>query len=117
MEVRFLPFKTLMPEADNSKFWKPEEEGEWIQGKVQEYILDGFGNHQILLDRGIDEDTGEKIETVLPSHKNLRRYYSQIQIGDIIKVTVKKIIPPKNEGYYPFFIYDVGILPSEEDGD
>ena len=112
-----MEFKTLVPEADNTRFWKPKEEGEWIQGRVQEYILDGFNNHQIVLDRGIDDETGEKIETVLPSHKNLRRYYSLIKIGDIIKVTVKRIIPPKEDGFYPIFIYEVGISPSDDNGD
>ena len=108
-----MKFKKLVPEAGNCKHWKPSQKGEWIEGYVKDYIKDGFGNAQILLDRGVDNN-GNEIETTIPTHTNLQKYYSQIKIGDYIKVTLNDIIPPRFEGNSPSYIYDVGIISSED---
>ena len=109
-----MQFKKLIPEAENGKHWKPTEVGEWIQGRVKEYITDGFGNKQILLSRGFDE-YGDEILTTIPTHKGLMRYYSLIKIGDYIKVTLIDILPPYADGYAPSYKYDVEIAPEEEE--
>jgi len=118
MGVKNMASRELIPEAGNCRFWKPEEPGDWIQGKVKGFEIPSskFGKQvQILLYRGTDEYTGEEIMTYLPAHTNLKSYYSSIKIGDHIKVTLKEIIPPYTQGYSPSFKYKVEIISDEEE--
>ena len=117
MEVKTMTSRELIPEAGNCRFWKPEEPGDWIQGRVEGFETPSsmFGKHvQILLYRGTDGYTGEEIMTYLPAHTNLKSYYPLIKIGDYIKVTLKAIIPPYTQGYSPSFKYKVEIISDEE---
>lgn len=107
-----MKFKKIIAEAGNIKYWKPTREGEWIQGFVEEFIKDGFGNKQILLRR--EDENGEAIKTTIPTHEDLKRYYGLIDIEDFIKVTLVEIIPPRVEGYSPQYKYEVEVAVSED---
>ena len=90
-----MAFQKLIVEEDkNSKFWSPKVEGDYIEGNIAGDAQDQFGNRQIVLDRGTDEN-GEMIKTTLPAHHSLKRYYNHINDGDYVRVTLVKIIPPK----------------------
>jgi len=88
------------------KYWNFEKVGDNVEGNVFSIVKDDYGNDRIVLDMGDDED-GNVITTTLPGHKNLQRYVKKIKKGDYIRVELTKIIPPKEEGRYPFNIYKV----------
>ena len=108
-------------EAPVGKYWKPEKTGDNIEGNIYDFVDDNYGKKRIELLLGEDE-YGEPITTILPSHTNLLRFYKNLEEGDYIKVELKEIIPPKEGKKYPFHIYKVLKDPdrklyAEDDGD
>lgn len=103
--------KVILEEDKDSKFWNPQTEGEYIEGNIAGDMKDEFGNRRIVLDRG-DNKSGIMRTTILPSHHNLRRYYSHINDGDYVRVTLVKIVPPKTEDKQPYKVYQMEIDPS-----
>lgn len=107
-----MAFEKIIPEENKkSKFWNPKTEGEYIEGNIAGDTKDQYGNRQIVLDRGSDEN-GNMQTTILPSHHNLRRYYNHINDGDYVRVTLVKIIPPKTEDKQPYRVYQMEVDPS-----
>ena len=45
--------------------------------------------------------------TTIPSHRNLMRYYSNLEIGDYVRITVTDVREPTREGQYAINIYKV----------
>ena len=103
--------KIIVEEDKNSKFWNPKTEGEYIEGNIAGDAKDQYGNRQIVLDRGTDEN-GNMKKTVLPSHHNLRRYYNHINDGDYVRVTLVKKKKKKKEGNQPYRVYQMEVDPS-----
>ena len=88
-----------------SLYWKPSTKGEHIEGNIYDFEDDQYGNKQILLYRG--EENGDMLITTLPSHRNLMRYYSNLEIGDYVRITVTDVREPTREGQYAINIYKV----------
>ena len=88
-----------------SLYWKPNTVGENIEGNIYDFEEDQYGNKQILLYRG--QEDGDLLITTLPSHRNLMRYYSNLEIGDYVRITVTEVREPAKEGQYPMNIYKV----------
>jgi len=90
------------------KFWKPEKVGDAIEGNIydfEESIYNGKKQVQINLYCGEDEN-GEAIMSLLPSHADLKRTYSNLKRGDYIRVEAIDKIQNGNMNY-PKWIYDV----------
>lgn len=86
------------------RYWNPEEVGDEITGHIFKFVTDDYGNKRIDLYLGEDED-GEPLMTMLPSHADLKRFYANLEPGDYICVQLIKLIPPKKEDGYPKRIY------------
>ena len=84
--------------------WNPEEIGDQIEGNIYDFVVDSYGNKRIDLYLGSDEDD-EPIMCMLPAHADLKRYYRNLERGDMIQVTLVKLIEPRKEGQYPKRIY------------
>lgn len=78
------------------EYWEPVEIGDNIEGNIFEFSLDKWNNKRIVLDMGDDENE-EIITTTLPSHAHLQRFIPNLEVGDYIKVTLAKLIEPKQE--------------------
>lgn len=87
--------------------WDPKKVGASIEGNVFEKTEDDYGKTVITLDLGDDEKTGEMITCDLPTHKHIQGFVNNIDVGDYIRVTVIKIIEPKQEGFHAMNIYKV----------
>ena len=88
---------------------KFDEIGDYVEGNFMGFENGDFGK-QIIIYKGEDE-YGEPITQILPSHKNLRKYYSQIKKGDYIKVELVKILPARSENYGDIKFYKVYVDP------
>lgn len=73
--------------------------GDYVEGNFYELSTDDFDNERIVLWVGVDDETGENKYQWLPAAADLRKYYSQLQQGMWIKISLKKIIPSNNEQY------------------
>lgn len=87
-----------------------DEIGDFVEGNFLGIAEDDFGKKRIELYKGEDED-GELLMQVLPAHADLRKYYSQLNRGDYIRVELVKIIPSNNENYSDKRIYKVQVDP------
>ena len=87
------------------QYWNPKEIGENIEGNLFFWLKDQYGNKVAVFD-SVDKD-GNTIKTILPSHKNLRRYYNDWNIGDYIRVELVDIKKLSNQHYMK--IYNVQI--------
>ncbi|WP_295594318.1 hypothetical protein [uncultured Methanobrevibacter sp.] len=103
-----MTFIDLKAKSEYSRYWRPEV-GEFIEGLVVNEEHDSYGNLQIVLKVGEDEN-GEDLLTTLPSHRNLRRFYNEIKGGDYIRVEVTKAVKLKGTDNI-MFVYKVGIDP------
>lgn len=102
-----MSFETIEPDVDEaSRYWEPLIEGESIEGNVLNFVVDNYGNTRILL-----ELEGGFVKE-LPSHRDLRRYNRKVEIGDYIRVTLRKIIPNNNPDYADKRVYKVEKDPS-----
>lgn len=95
------------------RYWNPEEVGEQIEGNIFDFVTDAYGNKRIDLYMGEDED-GEPIMCMLPAHADLKRYYVNLERGDMIQVTLVKLIEPKGKSQYPKRIYKLLKDPSQK---
>ena len=84
---------------------KFDEIGDYVEGNFMGLEEGDYGK-QIVIYKGNDEE-GEPITQTLPSHKSLRKYYSQLKMGDYIKVELIKIIKSTNEKYSDKNIYKI----------
>ena len=89
---------------EHGRYWNPEKVGDQIEGNIFDFVIDDFGNKRIDLYLGEDEE-GEAIMCMLPAHADLKRYYVNLERGDMIQVKLVKLIPPKKENGYPKRIY------------
>ena len=103
-----MTFIDLKAKSEYSRYWRPEV-GEFIEGLVVNEENDSYGNLQIVLKVGEDEN-GDDLLTTLPSHRNLRRFYNDIKGGDYIRVEVTKAVKLKGTDNI-MFVYKVGIDP------
>ena len=90
-------------------FWKPTQVGDVVEGNIYEFTestFEGRKQVQINLYLGEDED-GESIMTLLPSHADLKRAYVNLKVGDYIRVEVTDKIEPTGKSKYPKYIYKV----------
>lgn len=90
--------------SEKCRFWKGDEEGEYLEGNICEEIKDGYGNRQFVVDRGTNED-GEPIHTALPTNASIRKYYKNLMIGDYVRVVFVETKPPFKEGMHPQKIF------------
>lgn len=94
---------------DAGFYWKPEEEGTQIEGKVVEIYEGEYGDQVVLeVERGTD-----KVEVDLPAHADLRKKMSDVFEGDYLYVTLKKIIKSTNPDYADKRIYEVEFVPAD----
>ena len=95
-----MAFKTL--EKGGEELTNPyprfDEIGDYVEGNICAFIVDDYGNKRIELYKGEDAD-GEIKTQVLPALADLRKYYSQLKVGDYIRVEFVKVIPSNNENY------------------
>lgn len=103
-----MAFKKIAPEAGNEKYWNPKMIGEEIEGNICDEEPDKYGNIRIVLDRGTNKE-GNVIKTTLPAHYNIKQYYSKIDKGDYIRVTLTDIKESKNGN--PVNIYSIEVDP------
>lgn len=96
----------------NVKYWKGDEVGEFLEGNICKEITDGYGNRQLVVDRGEDE-YGNPIYTALPTNASIRRYYKNLMIGDYVRVEFVDIKEPYSEGMYPQKIFRVQKNPDK----
>ena len=89
---------------EHGRYWSPEEIGDQIEGNIYDFVVDSYGNKRIDLYLGSD-DNDEPIMCMLPAHADLKRYYAKLERGDMIQVTLVKLIEPRKEGQYPKRIY------------
>ena len=107
---------------EHGRYWNPEEIGDQIEGNIYNFVTDDYGNKRIDLYLGEDEE-GEAIMCMLPAHADLKRYYVNLERGDMIQVTLVKLIEPKGKSQYPKRIYKVlvdaerKVVWPEEDSD
>jgi hypothetical protein len=90
-------------------YWKPTQVGDAVEGNIYEFAESMYNNRkqvQINLYLGEDEN-GEPIMTLLPSHADLKRAYVNLKVGDYIRVEVVNKIEPTGNSQYPKFIYKV----------
>ncbi len=90
-------------------YWKPTQVGDVIEGNIYEFAKSEYNNKtqvQINLYLGEDEN-GEPIMTLLPSHADLKRTYVNLKVGDYIRVEVVDKIEPTGKSQYPKYIYKV----------
>lgn len=92
-------------------YWRPNTKGESIEGNIYDFEENDYGNKQIVLYVG--EENDDMLLTTLPSHRNLMRYYSNLEIGDYIRVTVTDVKAPMKEGQFPINIYKVEKDPDQ----
>ena len=122
-----MAFKEVEKEPETERippFWKPEQIGDSIEGNIydfEESTFNGRKQVQISLYCGEDED-GEAIMSLLPAHADLKRVYSNINVGDFIHVEVSEIIKAKSRTGNDKFIYKVLVdddrfieFPSEDE--
>ena len=95
------------------RYWNPEEINDEITGHIYKFVTDQYGNKRIDLYLGEDED-GEAIMCMLPSHADLKRFYVNLEPGDYIKVVLVKLIEPKKESNHPKRIYKLLKDPSQK---
>lgn len=102
-EVEKAPEEEFIP-----KFWKPEKVGDAIEGNIydfEESVYNGKKQVQIKLYCGEDEE-GESIMSLLPSHADLKRTYVNLNRGDYIRVEAIDKIQSENMDW-PKWIYKV----------
>ena len=90
-------------------YWKPEKVGDFVEGNIYEFAESTYeGRKQVQINLYLGEDEkGEPIMTLLPSHADLKRAYVNLQVGDYIRVEVVEKIEPRGKSQYPKFIYKV----------
>jgi hypothetical protein len=97
-----MAFEQVIPDADEtSLYWEANKIGESIEGNICAFEEDNWGNTRIRLEL---ESGAEK---VLPSHRDLMRYNSSLEIGDYIRVTLSDIKKSDNPEYNDKMIYEV----------
>ena len=103
-----MAFKTL--EKGGTELTNPyprfEEIGDYVEGNICGFTEDDYGNKRIELYKGEDED-GEVKTQLLPANADLKKYYSQLKVGDYVRIEFVKIIPSDNENYSDKKIFKV----------
>lgn len=90
-------------------YWKPTQVGDVVEGNIYEFAESEFnGRKQVQINLYLGEDeNGEPIMTLLPSHADLKRTYVNLKVGDYIRVEVTDKIEPTGKSQYPKYIYKV----------
>ena len=116
-----MAFREVEKAPSQDRWWKPAEVGDYVEGNVYKFVKGDYGI-QIELYLGYDEDEGEYILQGLPAHADLKRVYSNINVGDFIHVEVSEIIKAKSRTGNDKFIYKVLVdddrfieFPSEDE--
>lgn len=91
-----MAFRDSEAEAEE-KYWNPKEIGDSIEGNLFAWLKDQYGNKIAVFDC-VDED-GNEVKFILPSHKNLRRFYKGWKIGDYIRVELVDLQSVINQQY------------------
>lgn len=86
-----------------------EEIGDYVEGNICGFTIDDYDNKRIEIYKGEDAETGEVKTQLLPSAADLRKYYSQLKVGDWIRVEFVKVIPSNNEAYADKKIFKVQV--------
>lgn len=86
-------------EVKDSDFWKPEKEGDSVEGVIILMENNNFGLSVTI------ERNSKKI--ILPSHSVLQNRLKNCKVGDVIKVIFEKMELPKIKGRNPTHIYKV----------
>jgi len=94
-------------QAPVGAYWKAEKVGDYVEGNIYDFVEDNYGKLRIELELEETDEYGERKITTLPSHTHLTRFYSNLEVGDYIRVELKEMIPPKNDNKYPTMIYKV----------
>ena len=106
-----MAFKEVEKEPETERipaYWKPEQVGDSIEGNIYDFEESMYNNRkqvQINLYCGEDEN-GEPIMSLLPSHADLKRTYVNLNVGDYIRVEAVDKIQTENMNY-PKWIYKV----------
>lgn len=96
-----MALRTLQKGAEKLTGMYPrfEEIGDYVEGNFYELATDDYNNERIVLWLGTDEETGDDKFQWLPSAADLKKYYSQLEQGMWIKISLNKIIPSNSENY------------------
>lgn len=90
------------------QYWNPKEIGESVEGNLCAWLKDQYGNKIGVLESTDDE--GNEVKLILPSHKDLRRFYKRLNIGDYILVKLVGLKPIKKSKHkkrlYKVFVDD-----------
>lgn len=82
-------------------YWKPEKEGEVIEGTLSEIKEGGkYGTDYTLV-------TIEQEQVKLPSHRVLQNLMARCKVGDYVRITFVGSQPPKVRGENPTLMYKV----------
>ena len=92
------------PSAAEGLYPRFDEIGDFVEGNISGFIVDDYNNKRIELWKEID---GEDSYQILPSHADLKKYYNKLQVGDYVRIELKKIIPSTNPEYNDKKIYKV----------
>jgi hypothetical protein len=85
--------------AGDGSYWKPEKEGDVIEGELLESFEGTYGT-------GYRIKVGEKTITI-PSYKALISRLSDVAIGSLVRITFKGEEPPKIRGHKPTKLFEV----------
>ncbi|NMB91243.1 MAG: hypothetical protein A4E26_00061 [Methanobacterium sp. PtaU1.Bin097] len=84
----------------DGNYWKPNQEGQEIEGKIIEFISGDYGEQMT-----IKTPDGNMID--LPAHSDLQDKQRFLKEGDYIYVTLEKLIPNSNPKYNDKKVYKV----------
>lgn len=85
---------------ESSGFWKPEEKGEELVGKVRSIGEGTYGTKYT-----IEQENGETV--ILPAYKVLLARLENVKVDDMVKIVYKGDEAPKIKGWKPTKLFDV----------
>lgn len=105
-----MAFKTLEKGASELGNMYPrfDEIGDYVEGNICAFVDDDYGNKRIEIYKG-EYDDGEIKTQLLPAYADLKKYYSQLKVGDYVRIEFIKSIPSNNENYSDKKIFKVQV--------
>lgn len=69
---------------DDEKYWKPENEGDSIEGNIVEILEGNYGPYMTI-------ETEDEIIKETPAHKDLQNRIRRLEEGDYVKITLREL--------------------------
>jgi len=89
------------------EFWKPTEEGQYLQGEIKEIDKEGTYGYQYTI------ETIQGKVFITPSHRVLQNRMRKVEKGDIVRIEYLGEEDSKQKGYDPMRMYEVYIKKKE----